>query len=136
MNRNVIKDTGRMMDRMEREIRRTTHNQKLGTYLDRNLKQEKMLDMATLVDLTARIGGEENQEIYDEFLGLLVDCIDKIFYSQSNRRKMHFPKYRALFQLFANELKADVNHVPGQVFFNKGELFLRTSPPQIDTEVK
>jgi hypothetical protein len=137
MNLNVVHQTLGQVERFKREIHRTTHDKHEKVYFTKNLKPEKLLDMATIIDAMARIGVEEHQGIYDEFLGLVIDLLDSVFYAQKHRRKMHFGKYKALFALISGELKRDVNHQPGQVLFtNQGELFLRTAPPQTETEIK
>lgn len=137
MNRNVLKQTADQLHRCVREVKRTTipHNPH---YLDRNLKEPKILDIATVVDAMARIGLEESPDIYEEFLGLMVDCIDSVFYAQQNRKKMHFGKYRLLFESLSKEIKADVNGQPGQFFYNqhKKELYIRTDAPHHESEMK
>ena len=136
MNRNVLKQTLDQLNRCVREVKRTAipHNPH---YLDRNLKQPKILDLATVVDALARVGIEDSPEHYEEFLGILVDCIDAVYYAQQNRRKMHFGKYRALFKLLVDEIQADVNGQPGQLLFtNKKDLFMRTAPPHHEHEIK
>ncbi len=128
MNRNVLKQTEEQLARCVREIRRTTPEHQ-SIYLDRNLKFEKMLDIATTVFLVARIGIEEKDDIYEEFFGLIIDVADQVFYAQENRKKMHFGKYKALFKMLANEIKADVNRQQGQVLYTtNGDLYLRTTP--------
>jgi len=136
MNRNVIRQTLDQLERCVREVRRTAvpHNP---SYLDRNVKKEKLLDMATIVDLVARVGIEENKDRYEEFLGLVIDCLDEVFYTQSHRRNMHFGKYKALIWLLTDEIKADVNGTPGRVLFtNKRELYLKASATDPSHEIK
>lgn len=136
MNRNVLKQTNDQLERFIREVRRTVPEHK-PNYMDRNLDENKLLDLATIIDSIARIGIEERSRFYEEFFGLLVDCIDVVFYSQQHRKNIHFPKYKALFQLFVSEMKSDVNKQPGQVFYSpKGELFLRTAPPIQSPQMK
>lgn len=130
VNRNVVRQAKEQLERFVREIRRTVppHDE---TYLDKILKRDKLLDTGILIDACARIGVEEDERPYDEFFGMVIDCIDAIFYAQQNRRKMHFSKYRALFKLFEAEIRRDVNDQPGQIIYNKDthSLFLRTAPP-------
>lgn len=136
MNRNVIKQTLDQLDRMVREVRKTAipHNPH---YLDRNLKQNKVLDLATIVDTVARIGIEDGGELYEEFVGLVIDCLDTVFYAQTHRRKLYFGKYKALFHLFTEEVKADVNGTGSQVYLSPTkELFLRTNPTDHKHEIK
>ena len=136
MNRNVLKQTVDQLERCVREVRKTAvpHNP---SYLDRNLKQNKVLDIATIVDAVARVGIEDGGEMYEEFQGLVIDVLDAVFYAQQHRRKMHFGKYKALFNLITSEIKADVNGTGGQLFFSpKKELFLRTQAPDHPHEIK
>lgn len=136
MNSNVLKQTVAQLERFEREVYRTAppHSK---TYMDRAVREDKLLDMALIVDVIARIGSEEHRGTYEEFFGITMEMVDKIMYAQNNRKKLHFGKYKALFKLFVDEMKADVNKTPGQVLFtNQGELFLRTSTPQTPVEIK
>jgi len=136
MNRNVIKQTADQLERMVREVRKTAIPHE-PHYLDRNLKQNKVLDMATMVDAMARIGIEDGGEFYEDFQGLVIDCLDSIFYGQQHRKKMYFPKYKALFQLFISEIQADVNGTGSQVHLSPGkELFLRINPTDRKHEIK
>lgn len=89
----------------------------------------KLHDVARLLDTLMRIGNEENSEIYDEFLGLVIDAIVNVFYAQTHRKNIHFGKYKALFKLFAEELRADVNREPGQLWLRDGAIWLRSVPP-------
>lgn len=128
MNRNVIKQTADQLERFVREVRKTAvpHNPH---YLDRNLKKNKILDIATITDLVARVGIENGGDQYEDFLGLVIDCLDAVFYSQTHRYALYFKKYKALFQLFVDEVKADVNGTGAQVYLSpRKELFLRTNP--------
>lgn len=127
LNTNVLKQTTEAMDRFIREVRRTVG--KTGTYLDHVPTRDKNLDSLNVLNLLNRIGMEENQAVYDEFLGLVVDLLDSVFYAQKHRRSIYFPKYKMLFQLVHEELRSDVNNQPGQLHYDKGELYLRTSPP-------
>lgn len=137
MNRNVIKETAGQLARYEREVRRATHGKHHKIYLDKNLKSEKLLDMCTVLDTMARVGAEEHTDTYQEFLGLVVDLVDRVFYAQKNRKNIHFGKYKALFKLISEEIRRDVNHEPNQLLFtNKGELYFRVVPPPVETQIK
>ncbi len=91
------------------------------------LDRTKLFDVATLIENVMRIGKEEHQETYEEFFTMIVDLIDAIWYAQENRKRIFFPKYKAIVSMITNELKADVNKRPGQ-FWYQGELFIRPMP--------
>lgn len=128
-NKNVAKQTQEQLQRFNRELIRTAPKCN-PNYLTKEPKVEQLNDVATLVELVHRIGAEENNNTYEEFLGIVIDSLWAVWYAQKNRKNLHFGKYKALFKMFADEVKADVNHTPGQVLFTqKGELFLRSSAP-------
>lgn len=128
-NKNVAKQTQEQLERFRRELIRTSAKS-TPTFLTKAPKVEQLNDIATLVELVHRIGAEENHNTYEEFMGIVIDAIWAVFYAQKNRKNLHFGKYKALFKMFSDEVKADVNHTPGQVLFTqKGELFLRSSAP-------
>lgn len=136
MNRNILHQTLSQLERCIREVRRTAIPHE-PHYLDRNLKHAKLMDLATAIDAMARIGIEENPEHYEEFFGLMIDCIDGVFYAQQNRKKLHFGKYKALFQLFSDEIKADINGEGGQlVYTNRRELMVRLVKPESKHEIR
>jgi len=136
LNRNVLRESEEQIYQLVRELRRTAVDH-LPSYMDRNLENSKILDMATLVDIIGRIGVEMNDDVYEEFFGLVVDCIDAVFYAQQNRRNLHFGKYKALFKLFTDEVKADVNKQIGQVLYTADKkLFLRTGIPVQSPEIR
>ncbi len=125
------------MKKLEDVVRSMNPYKDQKMYLDRTLKQDKLLDIATIVDNMLRINVEENQEVYDEFLGMVTDVINEIFYAQKNRRKAHFGKYRALFKFFTDELHADINRLPPRIMFiNKQELFFRPAAVIDNSEIK
>lgn len=105
-------------------------------WLTQTLQKDKLFDIATIVELMAKIGYEEKQEEYEEFVGMLTDCLSAILYAQEHRKKIFFPKYKALFELMASELRADTNLQPGQLWYRFGELFMRTAAPDHKSEMK
>jgi len=105
-------------------------------WLEKELGKEKLLDVATIIEIMIRIGTEEDDTVYEEFLGLLVENINSVFYAQKNRKNIWFPKYKALFKLIGDELKADTNKLPGQVWYRGGELWLRTSQPHREPKLE
>lgn len=126
-NRNVAKQTQDQLERFKRELIRTSPKS-TPNFLTKAPKLEQLNDIATLIELVHRIGSEENHNTYEEFVGIVLDAIWAVWYAQKNRKNLHFGKYKALFKLFTDEVKADVNHTPAQVLFTqKGELFLRTA---------
>lgn len=138
-NRNILQQTIEQLNRFQREVKRTVPITEEQMYLNGKApKRDKLIDISTIVDMMVRIGREESNDTHEEFLGLLVDNLDSIFYSQNNRKMMQrFGKYKALFKMIVNEIKADTNKVPGQVMFtNNGELFLRITAPILPPEIK
>lgn len=105
-------------------------------WLENELEKDKLFDIAALTEITARIGTEEKDDIYEEFLGLLTDLIDNIFYCQKHRKNIHFGKYKALFKLIGDELKRDTNREPSQLWYRDGQLWMRSMVPEPKTEVK
>ena len=135
-NRNVAKQTQEQLERFNRELIRTSPKV-VPNYLTKAPKVTQLNDIATIVELLHRVGVEENQAVYEEFVGIVMDCLWAVFYAQSNRKNLHFGKYKALFKMFTDEVKSDVNHTPGQVLITqKGELFLRTSAPVHKPNIK
>lgn len=135
-NKNILQQAIEGLDRVGREVRRTVPKTDQ-PFLHKVPKAAKLTDIAGVIELLHRIGTEESTHVYDEFLGLLLDSIWSIFYAQEHRKNIHFPKYKALFKLFADEMRADVNRTPSQVLFTtKQELFLRTMPAIQNQEVK
>lgn len=106
-----------------------------GNWLRKEIKKDKMLDIANATELILRLGKEENPETYEEFLSLLIDCLDTVLYTQSNRRNIHFGKYKALFKLITSELKLDVAKQPSQVVYRNGEIYLKTTAPESQNEI-
>lgn len=119
---------------LERKILNHTDNQ--FPWLRKEVEKAKLWDIARVNDLMIRIGHEEDQEVYEDFVGMLIECITSIFYSQKTRKKLHLGKYRALFKIFADEVIADSEHRQGQIMHCNGEIYLRTSPPEFEQELK
>lgn len=88
-------------------------------------------DIAAVSDLMQKINIEEGQDMYEEFLGLLLKSLMSILYAQGQRKKIYFQKYKAIFQLLADELKADTDGQPGFFLYaaypghKEKELFVR-----------
>jgi len=104
-------------------------------WLVRKPDESKSHDVARLLDMLQRIGNEEGTEEYDEFLGIVIDSIHSVLYAQENRKKIWFGKYKALFKLFSDELRADVNKQEGQLFFKSGKIWLRSSQPELPVKI-
>lgn len=94
------------------------------------LDKAKVWDIGSIVELMTRIGSEEKESIYEEFLALVMEVLNAIYYSQVKRKHMNFGKYRALFKVFTDELIADSNRQDGQVLYKNGEIYLRTAQPE------
>jgi hypothetical protein len=99
-------------------------------WLEKEIQKDKLSDVARIIETTLRIGGEEKAEVYDEFLEMLLDSIDTVFYAQKNRKGIHFGKYRQLFKMFTEEVKFDVNKQKGRLLFQDGSIYFRTAPPE------
>lgn len=122
------------MGDLERKILNATPRN--GNWLRSEIRKDKVFDIANTTEMILRLGKEEHAERYEEMLSLIIDCMDTVFYTQKNRGSIYFPKYRALFNLIINELKADViGHEQGQVIYKNGEIFLRTAAPETPTQV-
>jgi hypothetical protein len=115
----------REMVTLERKILNATDNQ--FPWLSNELNSSKLWDISAIDDLLIRIGTEEKPGFYEEFLGMLVSCLNAILYMQENRKNIHFGKYRALFKLFTDEVEADTNRVNGQLIFKDGKIFIKSS---------
>jgi len=138
-NRNILQQTIDQLSRFQREVKRCVPPPEEQIYLNgKSPKRDKLVDISTVIDMMVRIGKEEQKDTHEEFLGLLVDCLDSVFYSQINRHMMQrFGKYKALFKLIASEIKADVNGEPGQLLYtNKGELCMRMASPISKSQIK
>lgn len=102
----------------------------ISSWLKVELSKSKVWNIGIIVELLTRIGEEEKDSTYEEFMALLIEAFSAIYYSQVKRKHMHFGKYRALFKVFTDELIADSNNEPGQVLFKNGEIYLRTGQPE------
>lgn len=93
---------------------------------------DKLFMAATLVEMVARIGVQEGDHYYEEFTDLVVSLLDEVFYAQNARKKLHFGKYKALFELIRTEIRADINRTPehydGQMMFKDKAIWIRTTP--------
>jgi len=143
VNRNIIRQTLEAIDKLQREVNRTIP--KSIPYLENRLHRSKIIDIANVQEMMIRIGVEEKPDVYNEFMGLVVDLLDSVYYAQKHRKNIYLPKYKALFKMIADELKTDVNHERGQVQYlitkntdgsTTSELFLRTAPPVHHPKIK
>lgn len=96
-------------------------------WLSNDLDSSKLWDISAIDDLLIRIGTEEKPGFYEEFLGMLVSCLNAVLYMQENRKNIHFGKYKALFKLFTDEVMFDTNRVDGQLLFKDGKIFIKSS---------
>lgn len=133
-NMNVLTDTIGALSRFEREVYRTIP--KTDSSFGKVPRRNRLVDLLTIMDNVQRIGMEEAADKYDEFLGLVIDLLDEVFYAQTNRRKIHFGKYKKLFALIGTELRSDVNGAEGQVLYSKGSIYLRSAPPHTEPNIK
>ena len=95
---------------------------------------DKVIDIARLLDTLIRIGAEEKTEVYNEFLGIIIDALVNTFYAQSHRKRIHFGKYKAIFSLIAEEIRRDVNKEPGLLWYKDQSIWFKAGTT--DNEVK
>lgn len=115
----------REVDILERKILKATDDQ--FPWLREKINTEQLWDIASSNDLMIRILTEEKSEVYDEVLGMLMNCLNAILYMQENRRTINLAKYKKLFKLFIDEAHADVNHHTGNIIFKDDDLFVRST---------
>jgi len=115
----------REIDVLERKILHVTDDQ--FPWLREKINTEKLWDIASSNDLMIRVLTEEKSEVYDELLGLLINCLNSILYMQENRKTINLTKYKKLFKLFTDEASADVHHHTGNIIFKDGDLFIRST---------
>lgn len=108
---------------LKRKLLNKTDNQ--CPWMRNVVDKDKLWDVGALVDLMFRVGSEEEAEDYDEFLSLVMNCIKVVFYPHKNRRDIYFPKYKALFNLFIEEVQADVNKLPGRFVMQNNNFFIK-----------
>lgn len=135
MHKDSTGDMKQIVERMDESIERyeqavlETLPRSNAKWLENELEKDKLFDVASLIELTARIGSEENTEKYDEFLALVVDLLENVFYAQKNRKNIHFGKYKALFKLIGDELRRDTNREASQLWFRDGKLWMCAMVP-------
>jgi hypothetical protein len=128
----------RAMGRFEKTVFREPAIKHNAKWLAKELEKDKMLDIAVITEMLARIGVEEKDSIYEEFQSMVISQIDSVFYAEKHRKNIYFSKYKALFKLISDELRRDVNKEPSVVRWHNGELFLQVSSatlPQIQANV-
>lgn len=135
LSREILLPIQESMKSLENRVR-GAYPKDRNLYLDRSLKMDKLLDIGNIVDTMLRINGEENQEIYEEFLSMVIGVINEIFYAQSHRRKFHFSKYRAIFKFVTEEMRGDINKQPSRIYIRGEDLFFRAAPPSDHSEIK
>lgn len=127
-----MEDTDRVMLTLIREIKRKVPQVIGSEWLEADASSDKLFMAATLVEMVARIGVQEGDHYYEEFTDLVVSLLDEVFYAQNARKKLHFGKYKALFELIRTEIRADINrtndHYEGQIMFKDRAIWIRTTP--------
>lgn len=83
------------------------------------LDDEVLYNLSLLIEAEVRIAAEENSAAYLEFCNMLNGLLDSVFFSQKNRQRISFSKYKALFKLISDELKADVENHHGKFTYNR-----------------
>jgi|ERR1700761_247597 len=123
--RNGTFRTIREIEVLEKKIINITDDQ--FSWLSNEINQSKLWDMSAISDLIARIGLEEKPGFYEEFLGLLIQCLNSILYMQEKRKNINFGKYKLLFKLLIDEIKADTDRIEGQIIYKNGALFIKST---------
>lgn len=123
-NKNVLRDAASANSRLVREIVVGNNKGTKGIYLDVIPDEELIYNTSLLVDIMARFRHEESPKLYHEFCEMVTDTFDQVFWAHSNRRKMHFPKYRAILRLLVDELKADIAKYPGRFVFTNNRVLM------------
>lgn len=118
----------RELQDLERKILNNTDNSY--PWLRNELDTSKLWDISSVIDLMMRIGSEEKDERYEEFLALVINVLTTVFYAQGNRANLHFAKYKAMFQLFIEELKADSGLTRGNFVMSEGKIYLSLVKPE------
>lgn len=116
-NERIMDQAVASVERFNREVIRTTN--KTNSYFDKTPKDDKLQDIATVVDIIARIGNEEDQSHYDDMLDIIVSTIDLVLYAKENRRTLHIGKVRALFRFVEKALIEDIKRKPSNVEYLK-----------------
>lgn len=121
-----LEDTDRLLHTLIKEIKRRVPEVTGAEWLEANPSPDKLFAAATIVEMISKIGVQENEFVYEEFLDMVVSLLDVIFYGQKQRKRIHFSKYKALFELIRNEFKADVNGQPGQLEYKDKTIWFRS----------
>lgn len=108
---------------------------------DVTVREQTMVDGATLLSMLAELGTNESDAEYAEMFNIITECLSSVLYAQKHHKKLHFPKYKALIRLIAAEIKRDTNHQPSQVLFRKtpqcpeGEFYIRAGGVEDNTQM-
>lgn len=106
------------------------------TWLSKLPNSSVLYDMSLVIDLMAKVHTQSGQEQYSEFLQLIISSLQSVIYAQGKNKRIYFNKYKALFELVAKELKADTDRRPGQVLYENKQLYISTTVPLVEQEVK
>lgn len=99
-----------------------------------HLSNAVLYDISLLIETMVRISKEEDRDFYIEFSQMIFKLVDDIFYSAKNRGHIKFSKYKAIFALIREELKADVDGVPGRIDYKDRELSIRLPNNTVHTQ--
>ncbi len=105
-------------------------------YLRKEIEKDKVYDIAVVLDLLMSMGRNQKAEEYEEFLSMILDMIKVICYAQLKGKNLHFGKYKALINLLKDEMKFDVDGLPGQFDFVLGKVYPKLFTPTIREEIK
>jgi hypothetical protein len=107
-----------------------------GTYPWLEKETNIQWDIGAMADLMQRLSVEVKQPLYEEMVMLFTKAFNSVFYSQEKRKKLYIPKYKAIFQLIADEIKADTDGVSGTFLHFKGETFINLKTQQDNQTLK
>lgn len=131
-----FKGANGQLGKIDSIIRNSLHEENLNNWLGKAISRNKLYDISYLSELLIKVGAEENDRYYQEFMMMLVDLINAVFYTKQNRKGIHFSKYKKLFKLIAEEIEADVNGTGGRLRYENGKLWFAIDDPVITQEVR
>lgn len=138
-----MEDTDRLLKSLINELKRRVPAVTGAEWMQADVSPDKLFMAATAVEMIAKIGVEEGEHYYEEFASMLFSLFDEVFYHQKHRKKIHFSKYKSIFDLIRSELRADIEHEKGTSFtgqfnYNSGNksLWLRMSPVMVPSQIQ
>lgn len=75
--------------------------------LSAELCKEKLMDIGTLVTMAMQVSTPDETRNYETILYLVTTFLDKLLLAQKRNQSVNMQKFKALIELFTDELKAD-----------------------------